>query len=82
MTQKKGTPDERFLCKLYEIALSKGNPLHPVSIMAVAKGIGYKELAVKNMVKLLAQANFIKKVSDTQVSLTQNGCDFVLKMQE
>lgn len=80
MTQKKGTPDERFLCKLHEIATARGNPLQPVLIETIAKGIGYKELAVKNMVKLLAQANFIKKVGDKSVCLTQNGCDFVLRM--
>lgn len=75
--QKGRTPDERFLIKLFEIASAKGDVFSEIEIKVIAAGIGYKETATKNMVKLLAQANFIKKADDTLVYLTPRGVDFV-----
>lgn len=71
------TPDERFLLKLFEIASSKGNPFNQVKTSLIAQEIGQTEKSVKNIVKLLAQANFIKKGEDSYVRLTQNGLNFV-----
>ena len=39
--------------------------------------LGQKQIAVKNIVKHLAQANFIKKLGGTMICLTPRGCDFV-----
>jgi hypothetical protein len=77
MSQKGHTPDERFLLKLYEIASAKGDPFQKIESTVVAKAICYKETAVKNIINMLAQTNFIKKIGDSAVCLTKNGYDFV-----
>lgn len=77
MSQVGHTPDERFLIKLCELAIAKGNPFQTVATKDVAKAICQKETAVKNIIKLLAQANFIKKIGDNAVALTQHGYNFV-----
>lgn len=79
MTQKGKTADERFLIKLYEMATQRGNPFEEIDFREVAHAIGQKETAMKNIVKHLAQANFIKKSDDVKVYLTQHGCNFVLE---
>jgi hypothetical protein len=74
----KSTPDERFLIKLYEMAMSSGDPHALVDYRGIAKAIGQKETAIKNIIKHLAQANFLKKADESMVYLTERGCDFVL----
>lgn len=78
MNQKSQTPDERLLLKLYKIAMDNGDPFTEIDLRGVAPALGQKEIAIKNIVKLLAQANFIKKIDDSSVHLTQRGCDFVI----
>lgn len=73
----KSTPDERFLSKLYELAKSKGDLHSEVKIADVARATGLKETATKNIVKDLAQANFLKKGENETVYLTERGCQFV-----
>ncbi len=77
MNQKGKTPDEKFIIKLYELALLKKDPHAPVSWKKVADAVGLKESGVKNIIKLLAQANFIKKIDDILISLTPHGVNFV-----
>jgi len=72
------TPDEKLMLRLYELAMQKGDPYQPVQPMRAAKCMGMKETALKTIVKSLAQANFITKIDDSTVRLTQRGCDFVL----
>jgi Mn-dependent DtxR family transcriptional regulator len=76
MSQKAKTPDERFLIELHRIVQVDGDG--PVEWLRVATLIGQTERSVRNIVKLLAQANFIKKVGDTEVRLTPHGSNFVL----
>lgn len=78
MNKKSQTPDERLLLKLYQIAMSNGDPFSEIDLRGVAPVLGQKQIAVKNIVKLLAQANFIKKIDDVTIHLTQRGCDFVI----
>jgi hypothetical protein len=40
--------------------------------------LGRREIAIKNIINLLAQANFVQKIDDTTIHLTQRGCDFVI----
>lgn len=75
---KKITPDEQFLIELYKLAMREGDPFQPVPIHLVATAIRQRETAVKNIVKHLAQANFLKKGEDDTVYLTPRGCDLVL----
>jgi len=74
------TPDEKFMIKLYEVAKKGGDPRRPVNYQTVAKSIGLKETAVKNIVKHLAQANLIKKIDETTLLLTDRGCALVLEI--
>ncbi len=76
--KSKTTPDERFLIKLYQTAMAGGDPHAIIDYRGVAKAIGQKETAIKNIIKHLAQANFLNKVDESSVSLTERGCDFVL----
>jgi hypothetical protein len=78
MNQKSQTPDERLLLKLYQIAMANGDPFSEIDLRGVAPILGQKEVAIKNIVKLLAQANFVKKIDDTTVHLTERGCGFVI----
>ncbi len=79
MSQKRRTPDEKFLIKLYETAMESGDPFQETDFRGVAKALGQKETAIKNIIKHLAQANFVKKIDDTRIYLTRHGCDFVLE---
>lgn len=72
------TPDEKLMVEFYRIA--KGDPSCEIDIQAAAKKIGLKEIALKTIVKHLAQANFLKKVGETHIRLTANGCRFVEEM--
>jgi Mn-dependent DtxR family transcriptional regulator len=77
MNQKAKTPDERFLIELHRIVQ---DDLHlVVESGRVGVAIGQTERSVKNIVKLLAQANFVKKVGEDQVRLTQHGSNFASK---
>lgn len=78
----KTTPDERFLIKLYETAMAGGDPHASLDFRGVAKAIGQKDTAIKNIIKHLAQANFVKKTGDTTICLTERGCNFVLDAQK
>jgi Mn-dependent DtxR family transcriptional regulator len=82
MNQKKSTPDERFLLKLYELASHKGDPMLRIASKTVAQAIGMKEWALKNTLKLLAQANFIKKVDEESICLTNQGLSFVKQFED
>jgi Mn-dependent DtxR family transcriptional regulator len=74
----KSTPDERFLIKLYETAMEGGDPHAQIDYRGIAKLLGQKETAMKNIIKHLAQANFLKKSDENTVYLTERGCNFVL----
>ena len=82
MTQKGRTPDEKFLIQLYKIAHANGDPYLGVDCRGLAVSLGQKKTAIKNIIKHLAQANFIKKIDDTTIHITQRGCDFVLNELE
>ncbi len=82
MNQKKTTPDEQFIYKLYELACARGDPFQRVASKVVAKAIGLKETGIKNTIKLLAQANFIRKVDDESVCLTEQGKAFAIQSKE
>ena len=78
MSQKGRTPDEKFLMQLYKIAHANGDSSVAIDYRDIAFSLSLKETAVKNIIKHLAQANFIKKVDETSIIITQRGCDFVL----
>lgn len=73
--KKSTTPDERFLIAIYK-RVKDGNT-EPFTYLEIAKSIGQKETASKNIAKHLAQANFIRKVDDDLFELTDRGIAFV-----
>jgi Mn-dependent DtxR family transcriptional regulator len=77
----KTTPDERFMIKLYQTAMEGGDPHAMLDYRGIAKSLGQKETAIKNIIKHLAQANLIRKIDDTTLQLTERGCSFVLDHQ-
>ncbi|HEY4254890.1 MAG TPA: hypothetical protein VGM34_00905 [Chlamydiales bacterium] len=77
MSQKAQTSDERFLLRLHTMASALGDPQKPISIQKVAKTVGLKETAVKNIVKHLAQANLVEKIEGDRVALTARGISLV-----
>lgn len=70
------TSDEKLMGEFFRI--SNGDVNNKIDIRIAAKNIGLKETALKNIVKHLAQANFVIKVGETHVRLTKNGCQFVV----
>ena len=58
--------------------MNSGDPHAWIDYRGIAKELGQKEIAMKNIIKHLAQANLIKKADETNVYLTERGCDFVL----
>lgn len=77
MSRRGQTPDERLMLKFYEIATRQGDLASPVNIRFAAQQLGQKDTALKNIVKHLAQANFLKKIDESTICLTKNGCSFV-----
>ncbi len=80
MTSKKWTRDEFFLIKLYEEASKLGDETHVVDRYVVGKAIGQNDKSVDNMVRMLAQANFIKKDEGTFIYLTASGIALVKEL--
>ena len=78
----KFTKDELFLLKLHEHALKKGNPYEPIDRYVVGKEMGQNSHAIDNIVRHLAQANFLKKDEENHVYLTQNGLNLIAILQE
>ena len=74
------TLDERFLIKLYEMAAAGGDPKRPMNYQAIAKMLSVKETALKTIIRHLAQANFIKKIDETTLQLTERGCRLAADM--
>lgn len=78
----KKTRDELFLLKLHEVALKFGDFEQEVDKYMVGKQIGQNEKGVDNIVRHLAQANFVKKGDDNSVYLTENGLKLVEQLKE
>jgi Mn-dependent DtxR family transcriptional regulator len=74
---KAKTPDEKLMLQFYQMAEQKGDLLCVLSVKLAAEKVGLKETATKNIIKLLAQANFVIKIDETRIHLTEHGCRFV-----
>jgi hypothetical protein len=82
MSEKAQTLDEKFIVRLFRMAMKEGDPSSPLPIQAIAKSVGCKEVALKNVIKHLAQANLIRKLSNDSICLTPRGCDLALELSE
>ena len=73
MTTNRLTRDEVYLVKLAEIAESLGDKFQLVDSYKVGQAIGQNNRSVDNIVRMLAQTNFLKKGEGTLIYLTKNG---------
>lgn len=81
MTKSK-TQDERFILCAYETAMKTGDPQAPLNRYDIGRAVSINPKAVDAICKLLVQANFIKKISDTEIYLTKNGESLALRLLE
>lgn len=70
---KSHTKDEKYLVSLYETALVTGDPYSECEMYMIGNLHSLNERAVNNIVKLLAQTNFIQKQEGTMITLTPHG---------
>ena len=71
------TKDERFLLKLFELATSLGDPTYEVDRYKVGQTMGQKQRGVDSIVRILAQSNFVKLGSDSNVYLSDGGLTLI-----
>lgn len=75
MGKKSLTRDELFLAKLKQLAEAKGDEFQEINKYVVGQAMGQNNRSVDNIVRMLAQTNFIKKGKEDEdnVYLTKNG---------
>ena len=81
MKQKATTKDELFLLKLFQMATAKGDPFEEIDRYAVGKAIGQNDRGIDNIVRHLAQANFVKKGEESAIYLTEQGMRLINTLQ-
>ena len=74
------TLDEKYLINFFEQALLSGDWENENDVFEVGRSMGKGEKAVKNIIKNLCKANFLKKTSDTTAFLTDNGYSLVQEL--
>ena len=82
MVHKARTPDERFIICAYQTAYALGDWSTPLNRYEVGKLAGINPKGADATCKLLIQANFIKKASEEDIYLTQNGERLALRLLE
>ena len=80
MVHKARTPDERFILCAYQTAKALDDISTPQNRYEVGKLAGMNPEGVDAICKLLIQANFIKKNSEEEIYLTQNGENLALRL--
>ena len=73
MSRSRITRDELYLIKLYEEGQKLGDIYAEVDRYHIGAIIGQNNKSVDNMVRMLAQANFVKKGSGNNIYLTRQG---------
>ena len=82
MSHKSITKDELFLVKLFELAQRLGDTYADVDRYAVGKPMSQNDKSVDNIVRMLAQTNFIVKTEGNAIKLTLQGERFVESLLE
>ena len=67
------TKDERLLVELFRAAQASGDLEGLINPQEIAKKLGYREVLIKNILKGLRQANFIKIYNSEEVVVTEQG---------
>ena len=77
MVHKSITKDELYLVKLLELAEKLGDIFTEIDRYVVGKAIGQNDKSVDNIVRMLAQTNFVKKGEADAIFLTRQGQAYV-----
>lgn len=77
MVDRARTKDETFMIRLYEEASRLPDMDDPLDRYKIGTLAGLQRTAVDTICNLLAQANFIKKKSQTEISITPHGIKLV-----
>lgn len=80
MSQKFRTQDESYVIQLYRSAIELGDVHSELHRYEVGNKINLHPKKVNTICKLLLQANFIKKTSETHIILTKHGEQLALKL--
>lgn len=67
------TKEERFLLRLYEQALSQGDPESIQLRSDIGRQLGLSESVIKGICNQLCKANFTKKISEDEICMTPHG---------
>ena len=81
MSRNNRTKDENFILSLCEEAEKTGNPESPINRYCAGDRANLHPKAVDTICKLLVQANFIKKFSETEIYLTPHGLKLVTQIR-
>lgn len=71
------TKEEKFLVAVYEAAMALGDFSHEVNKYTIGQNIGLHPRGIDTICNQLAQANFIKKRGQEDVTITTNGLNLV-----
>lgn len=82
MSQRSRTKDERYVLRLYELALQSGDMRHVMNRYDVGKSISLHDRACNTICNLLIRANFIKKTDKDNIYLTPQGEKLALRLLE
>ncbi len=82
MSRRATTKDELFLLKLYELAQKQGDPFAEIPKLSVGRAIGQNDKGTGVITNTLAQTNFIKKVDENNIYLTEHGLWLVKRLLE
>jgi predicted transcriptional regulator len=80
MAKKARTQDEKLILSLYDFAAKSGDLFAPFNKYDVGKLAGLQPKGVDTILKLLVQANFVKKSGESDIYLTQNGERLALQL--
>ena len=82
MSKNSSTKDEVYLMKLWDLAQKLGDTYAEVDRYAVGQAMGQNNKSVDNIVRMLAQTNFIKKADADAIYLTPQGEKYVATLKK
>jgi predicted transcriptional regulator len=76
------TRDESYLCKLAKMAEASGDKFQEQEIYEVGQAMGQNNRSVDNIVRMLAQTNFVKKGDEGKIYITPHGLSLVEQLSK
>lgn len=76
------TKDELFLLKLHLMAQASGEEDTPIDRYQIGRAVGLNDKGIDNVVRLLAQANFVKKGEGDAIYLTPQGLRLIESLKQ